>query len=199
MFGQVARDFKFEGKLPSDASHLSYVMNTDTSQVSESDVAPFVAYMYMIAENESNPDENIKENAAKLKSEFEKKYSESHKNFKKALEEAVGTYAAEQSTTNIAKLQDALEKFTQYPTDTINGSNQVAAPVIPFDAEFTVDGINGFRYGDVLKFADILPPRYTNNTVFSVIGVQHTVGNDGIWTTSIRSIMRPSFSQQTTN
>ncbi len=68
----------------------------------------------------------------------------------------------------------------------------MSAPIFPFVADFEIDGINGIRYGDVLQF-DALPKRYTTNTVFSVIGVNHTVSVDGQWKTSIKTIMRPSI------
>ena len=46
LHGTVVRDFKFSGKLPSDASNLAYVVNQDPGQIAESDIAPYVAYMY---------------------------------------------------------------------------------------------------------------------------------------------------------
>ena len=69
---------------------------------------------------------------------------------------------------------------------------QLKAPVIPFDCSFTIDGINGFKYGDVLQF-DGLPKRYTANTVYSIVSTTHTVSTNGEWTTQIRCIMRPKI------
>jgi len=92
-------------------------------------------------------------------------------------------------------LRNALRKYIQYPTDKIQQSNKLAAPIFPFDVSFTIDGINGFRYGDVLQFEG-LPIRYRINTVFSVINVTHTIGSNGIWTTNVRCIMRPKIGKQ---
>jgi hypothetical protein len=64
--------------------------------------------------------------------------------------------------------------------------------VIPFDVEFTIDGINGFRYGDILSFT-ALPSRYTTNAVFPIVGVKQSVNSEGQWTTTIRCIMRPKI------
>ena len=86
----------------------------------------------------------------------------------------------------------ALQKYIQYPSPDIQLSSEIAAPTIPFEVEFTIDGINGFRYGDVLTF-DGLPDRYKKNAVFCVISVTHTVGTDGQWTTTVRCIMRPKI------
>jgi hypothetical protein len=91
-------------------------------------------------------------------------------------------------------LQDALDKaqkaYLQRPTPDIQTSIQNIAPIIPFDISFTIDGIHGFRYGDVLTF-NVLPKKYRVNTVFSIVGVNHQVSQDSTWTTEIRCIMRP--------
>ena len=79
------------------------------------------------------------------------------------------------------------------PTADIQKSQQITAPIFPFTAEFTIDGINGLRYGDVLTF-EALPLKYRVNTVFSVISVTHNVSNTGEWTTAVKCIMRPSIS-----
>ena len=66
------------------------------------------------------------------------------------------------------------------------------APVYPFDVEFTVDGINGLRWGNVLEF-DGLPAKYKNKTTFIIASIIQTVTTDGDWTTKIRCIMRPKI------
>ena len=57
-----------------------------------------------------------------------------------------------------------MQKYIQYPTETIKESNQLSAPVIPFDVEFTIDGVNGLRYGDILDFPG-LPEKYKIQTI----------------------------------
>jgi hypothetical protein len=57
------------------------------------------------------------------------------------------------------------------------------------DLEFTIDGINGFKFGDVLTFAG-LPRRYIDSFVFCVKEIAHSVGNDGEWTTKISCFPR---------
>ena len=93
---------------------------------------------------------------------------------------------------NSQAMYKVLTTYVKYPTDDITKSQQITAPIFPFDAEFTIDGISGFRYGDVLQF-EALPTKYRANTVFSIIGITHTVGSDGSWTTLVRCIMRPSL------
>jgi hypothetical protein len=97
-----------------------------------------------------------------------------------------------QDKDSITEFKKAMLNYIQTPTDDIKKSQQITSPIFPFDASFTIDGINGFRYGDVLKF-DALPKKYTNNTVFSITQINHTVSNDGEWKTKINCIMRPSL------
>ena len=96
------------------------------------------------------------------------------------------------STQRIAELRQSLTKYIQYPTPILTETNQLTAPMYPFDVELTIDGINGFRYGDVLQFPG-LPERYRRNSVFSIISITHTISNSGEWTTKLKCIMRPKF------
>jgi hypothetical protein len=96
------------------------------------------------------------------------------------------------SSTNLQNLSSTMIRHVQYPTPNIRDSMNLATPIIPFDVTVTIDGINGFRYGDVLDFP-ALPSRYRKDVVFSVINVNHTISNDGDWTTTLRCIMRPKI------
>ena len=194
-YGSIVRDFKFSGKLPQDASNLAYVVNQDPSEIAESDIAPYVAYMYSANTVErTGPHELVGNLITQDELDAIKtKYKEAHLNFKEKLRQAKVAFSLDiTNPEKRAALAQALQKYIQYPTPSIIESNQLTAPVIPFDVEFTIDGIHGFRYGDVLTF-DGLPTRYKQNAVFSIISITHTVANDGQWTTSIRCIMRPNI------
>jgi hypothetical protein len=193
--GTVIRDFKFSAKLPSDASSLAYVVNQDPSEIAESDIAPYVAFMYTANTIErTGPNEVISNGITQEDlDKINEIYKDSHKKFLKQYQEAIVNFGNKPTLLESRiTLRDALEKHLQYPTLTIKQSNQLNAPVIPFDVEFTIDGVNGFRYGDVLTF-DALPTRYKRNAVFSIVSIVHTVGSDGQWTTTVRCIMRPAI------
>ena len=122
----------------------------------------------------------------------EKKYRKRHEQYGEELEESLIKYGSDINAENQKALHTSIKNYVQYPTPTIQDTNQFKAPIIPFDASFTIEGINGFRYGDVLKFEG-LPDRYTKNTVFSIIGINHSVSSTGEWNTEIRCIMRPKI------
>jgi phage protein D len=62
---------------------------------------------------------------------------------------------------------------------------QLNKSIFPMELEFTIDGINGLKYGDVLSF-DGLPKRYTESFVFTILGITHAVSNEGEWTTQVK-------------
>jgi hypothetical protein len=176
--GTIVHDFQLKASLPENVSSLSYVLNQDPSRISTEDIAPYINYMY----NSNDPTK---------KTEAEKEYAKQHNLGLDALNAAKVKFSKSMTDKT---LQDALDKaqkaYLQRPTPDIQTSIQNIAPIIPFDISFTIDGIHGFRYGDVLTF-NVLPKKYRVNTVFSIVGVNHQVSQDSTWTTEIRCIMRP--------
>ena len=178
-FGTIVHDFKLSATLPENVNTLFYVIN-QSDDVSQEDIAPYINYMY-----------NSKTAAAKNKLIDE--YSDRHK---KAITDIMESRTKFGLSPGVPELVSALFRslttYLKHPTDSILKSQQLTAPIFPFSAEFTIDGINGFRYGDVLTF-EVLPLKYRENVVFSIISVTHKVSSDGKWLTSVRCIMRPNI------
>jgi hypothetical protein len=86
-------------------------------------------------------------------------------------------------------MYNSLKEWVTYQNESFKENYQVKNPVIPFEVEFTLDGINGFKWGDVLTF-DALPSRYKRNCVFSIISITHNVTDTGEWKTNIKCITR---------
>lgn len=177
--GTICHSFSFSSKLPANAKNLAYVLNT-SKEVSESDIAPFLNFMYQAGSGEVD---GI--------NKFIRKYKQKHIDLLNALNTARTNYGNDPESIESSKqLQGALFDYLKYPTDNIFDSQAQSAPTFPFETNFVIDGINGFRYGDVLQF-NALPKRYRVNTVFSIIGLTHTINTTGKWTTDIKCIMRP--------
>lgn len=177
--GSIVREFSFQAKLPDNVKNLSYVLNSGTD-VSDEEIAPYLNFMY----NAKNPDAI---NAAKAK------YKEKHEQIFKNLIDAKTSYGEKPFTPESStKLSKALIEYIKYPFGDITKTQQMTAPIFPFDAEFKIDGINGLRYGDVVTFAG-LPAKYKTNTVFSIIGMTHDVSTEGEWVTNVKCIMRPQI------
>jgi len=190
--GTVVHDFSFRGKLPDNVASLMTVINQGGSQLSEAILAPQLAYMYTTVDtlNElgsaDNVDPEYKAALTKLEAEFETSYTENITQLK-TTKEALSNKWTE--PTLVAALETALKKYMQTPTQKLKESLKLTKPTIPFDVEFTIDGINGFRYGDVLQFLG-LPLRYRKEIVYTIIQTAHSVDTNGTWTTKIRCIAR---------
>jgi hypothetical protein len=196
--GTIVTGFSFNAKLPDSAATLAYVMNQDPDDISDSDIAPYLSYMYSANTYERGvlngnyyeaPTNLVNEDTLK---KIEDKYKTNYETYLKEFQTAKETYANNgfvKDDERIA-LEEAMRKHIQYPKSILQDTNQLKAPVIPFDASFDIEGINGLKYGDVLKFSG-LPERYTINTVFSIISISHDVSTEGVWKTSIKCIMRP--------
>jgi hypothetical protein len=182
--GSVVRDFKFNATLPANAKNLSYVLNSG-DKVTNDQIAPYMNFMY----NSKNP--------AAINDAI-RQYKQRHQEILTHLSIAKqinGEYPYSwqiKDSSGVMALYKALSDYIKMPTDDIQKSQQITAPIFPFTVEFTIDGINGLRYGDVLTF-DALPKKYRANTVFSIISVAHNVSNTGEWTTAVKCIMRPSI------
>ena len=194
-YGTVIREFSFSGKLPSDASSLAYAVSINPKEISEKDIAPFLSYMYSnntVERGDGTESVGTMITQQQL-DDIIKAYRETHELAITELDKATKSFLSD--PTNMVKrglMAVAMRKYLQYPLPTIQQSNQMKAPIIPFDASFTIDGINGFKYGDVLSFVG-LPKRYQENCVFLVVGQTDSVATDGQWTTAIRCLMRPKI------
>jgi hypothetical protein len=101
------------------------------------------------------------------------------------LADITNTYAQRPTDAeNNKKLEAALTKYITYFTPNIRESMNTNKATFQMELEFTIDGINGFKFGDVLNFNGI-PRRYRDAFVFTVQTITQTVGTDGEWTTKI--------------
>ncbi len=178
--GTIVHNFSFNSTLPESSKNLAYVLNT-SDEISESDVAPFVNFMYTAGSGDVD-----------AINKFLERYERKHLAAVEALTSARNNYGNDPSSKSTQKqIQKSLYEFIKFPKKNLQDSQQVTAPVFPFETEFTIDGINGLRYGDVVQFL-ALPKRYRINTSFSIIGITHNVDGKGFWTTTVKCIMRPN-------
>jgi len=190
--GTVVQDFSFRGKLPSNVASLMTVINQNGNQLSEAILAPQLAYMYTTVDTlqELGIADTADPEYIKILDRLQKEHATNYKTNLDTLylnKNAVSDNWEEQS--RIDALETALKRYIQTPTDNLRDSIKLTKPVIPFDVEFTIDGINGFRYGDILQFNG-LPLRYRKEIVYTIISITHTIDTNGVWTTVIRCVAR---------
>ena len=175
--GTIVKEFNIKATLGGRAKQLAYLLNGG-GDVSEADIAPYLRFMYL----EGGDQQIVK---------ALQRYRNTHFKYLDQLEQTKAEFTNDpQSEKSKLKLKGALRKHLQYPDPDIKQANLLNSPIFPFEVDFTIDGISGFRYGDVLIF-DAIPKRYRQETVFSVKGLSDTVSNDGVWQTKITCMMRP--------
>ena len=192
--GTIVKDFKISAKLPASMQGLMYTTN-NSDNISEEQIAPYMNFMYNNAAIERSGNNEILINAgsANAKTELEKKYKTSHETYLKAFKSASQEFGnIKKNESKQKELQSALTKYIQYPSPTLERSSLMQSPIYPYEVEFTIDGINGFRYGDAVQF-EALPKKYRKDTTFSIISMNHTVSTNGEWDTKLKCVMRPHF------
>ena len=192
--GTIVSDFRFSAKLPSSMQGLMYTVN-NSDTISEEQIAPYMNFMYnnSAVTRVGNTDTITGALNTKEAKELEEKYKASHEKYLAALKVAIQEFGDNKGNpAKQVQLQAALTKYIQYPSPSISRSNQMQSPVYPYEVDFTINGINGFRYGDVLEF-NMLPSKYRTSTTFSIISITHNITTSGEWTTNIKCIMRPKF------
>jgi hypothetical protein len=204
--GSLVREFKLSAKLPSSVQSLMYSINS-TDKVTESQLGPYISFMYNNGTSTRKPqtvtttdgnqvtvDELTTYGGSKeLTEKLANEYKATHEKYILELLSARDAFGRDpRSETKRNAVKSALIKYLQYPFPSIQQTNQVAAPTFPIDAEFTIDGINGLRYGDIIDFP-ALPSKYRTNSTFTIKGINHSISTTGEWTTQVSCLMRPKF------
>jgi hypothetical protein len=177
--GSAVKEFSLSAKMPDNLKNLSYVLNQG-DDLTEAQIAPYMNFMF----NAQN-----KEQLAKLTQNFRSTHEQSVETLARAKKQFGNSPGVPEHQQALYK---ALAEYVKHPVADWRTAQQMTAPLYPFEASVTLDGIQGFRYGDVVQF-DALPLRYRRNTVFSIMSVTHTVSSTGEWTTGLKCMMRPSI------
>ena len=180
--GTIVREFSIKAKLPGSAKNLAFVLN-DGTDVSEAKIAPFLQFMYQ--DNTDAATEAVK----KMLKDYAEKHYAAVETLRETQIKLTENFADQERQT---ALNNALIEYIKYPKERMSDSVLIGSPQFPYEVSFTIDGVSGFRYGDVLDFEGI-PKRYRNTTVFSIKNIQHNVDTSGMWTTKITCMMRPKI------
>lgn len=193
--GSAVYDFNLSAKLPENAGTVLYLNNSTGADASDSNVAPYLSYMYnkqkYFATSRDGWSERMKISNTKVHPTEQAKYKEKHEQYLSHLENCKAAYTVGNPQTAI-NLQNALRKYIQYPTENLNTSQQLTSTILPYEVTFTIDGLNGLKFGDIVHF-DILPNKYKNSVVFVITSVTHNITSDGKWSTSCRCQMKSNM------
>ena len=169
----ICSDISITAKIPARVQEMIY--GIQAGQTTKQIVSLSNAYIYSNTEaRQSMREEHRRKHEDALKSLAEKK---------------LFVAKQPQGDTTYKSLKEALAQYVVYYDADIESSLNNTKPVFPLEISFTIDGINGFKYGDVLNIQGI-PAKYSKNFVFTVIGISHKVTDTGDWSTTITLISR---------
>ncbi|MAG27041.1 hypothetical protein CMI47_15995 [Candidatus Pacearchaeota archaeon] len=120
------------------------------------------------------------------KGEYQKELNNAYSEARRKLSDNVGAEQIEACNTATRKL---IELRTTVEDDDGDKMSVYAVGIsLPLELGITIDGISGIKWGLPLT-VDYLPTRYTGNTFFTIIGVDHSLDSSG-WTTTLKTVMR---------
>jgi len=169
----VVREFSLTSNVPNSVKNM--IFGIDSWNTGPQKQTAYNPYIYADAETR-----------AKLAEEWRIKYIGTSQDL------ADKKYAYVQKPNEpqvITDLKSILEKYVTWFTPNIEDSMKTSKAIFPMELEFTIDGINGLKYGDVLSF-DGLPKRYTDSFIFAIMGITQAVSTDGQWTTQVKCVPR---------
>jgi hypothetical protein len=108
----------------------------------------------------------------------------------KGEEKAFPTYIAElQKYADDESVAAARENLSKKYNNTVSTLNNCSGTPLPFNYKFSLDGIGGFKFGQMVT-CDRIPQQVQKSFEFQVTSVSHTITvND--WITEIETIARP--------
>ena len=169
----ICREVSITNKVPDTLKKMIYGIRGGTS--SDQPITLTNAYIYSTPDERQKLRDDHKKNHANALSDLAKK--------KLAFAQQPG------GETVYNSLKKSLQQYITYYDENIETSLNNTKPIFPLEISFTIDGINGFKYGDVLNIRGI-PGRYSRNFVFMITGISHKVNAQGNWSTTISLVSR---------
>lgn len=170
----VVRDIKLTSKIPENIRSLVY--KNLAEEAGTDPVLSYIPYFFALTDTERKMQTD----------KWKVKHDEAVKELNLAKSEVASKVADAVSKNNLTL---ALKRYLRFFDPDIRKCNSVVKPPYPMSLEFTLDGINGLKFGDVLSVSG-LPKRYSDNFVFCIQNITHTVSNAGEWTTAVTCFPR---------
>lgn len=111
---------------------------------------------------------------------YQKEFDEALSELTKTKENFISIGASDKFTS------DLKSSYAKYKRAATGGAHWLNRAIYPVDLSITIDGINGFKFGDVIK-TNLIPSTYNLpdvDMVFVVTKISHSV-KDGIWETKL--------------
>jgi len=207
----IIKDINFDGSLPNsvamtavyghhkETDDLSVVnsKNDTITSLFKSHGSEFIDKLYpklkQVKNTEIKTEDTIK-SEKKLISEISLREDDKHQEFSIKLKNYLpedgwiikdtnGEYAADDNITHLSAMKLKMLKNAEG-----DPANQLNDMIVPGDFNVKIEGMSGFRIGDIFT-SDILPNVYLKNSVFQITSINHEIDTNA-WDTSIVAKMR---------
>jgi hypothetical protein len=140
----------------------------------------------------SNSDVSTATLSEKATEEFEKELKDAEDALKKDLE-LTGNVGFNDAWSERVRGNFVKVKKSKLKGDGKNGAHWLNEAVYPIDLTITIDGISGFKFGDVIR-TSLIPKHYNDkyDMVFTVTKISHSI-KDGTWETTLNTKSRISM------
>lgn len=192
------RPYKFEANIMKPLIKNVNVISRPSKE------ATFAAYIAARGEEVSitNPEVDVKKappvsvdidlsfGEYKNKKEYDDQYKKNIEEKKKAEESAVDNGFNERWSDTYRGILTKLKRLKYKPDDDGTGAHWLNMAIYPIELTITIDGINGFKFGDVIK-TNLIPSHYNTrwNVVFTITKIIHKV-TPSTWETTLHTAAR---------
>jgi hypothetical protein len=123
---------------------------------------------------------------------FDKQYTDALDTYKNAIEKAKEQGFNEAWSDKVRSSLVKIKKMKVDGKGDPNGAHWLNKAIYPIDLTLTIDGIAGFKFGDVIS-TSLIPKQYTKyKMVFTITKISHSV-KDGVWETTLNTKSRISM------
>lgn len=171
----IVRSMNLSAKLPDKMQAVAYVAARSNFAQNQT------VSLGEIISGQNNREDNVKFNPADLK----------------AAKDQVASGANDDAVNNLKGQLRAYYTDVTAKGDSTSGAKLPNAwQLVPLDLSITLDGINGFNFGNVIS-TNYLPSRYFDakgqKIIFTVSKVEHSI-SEGDWTTTLSTLCRLKYS-----
>ena len=121
---------------------------------------------------------------------FQTQYDEALKNYTESIKKAKERGFNDMWSDKVRSSLTKIKKMKLTNDGGTNSAHWLNNAVYPIDLSLTIDGISGFKFGDVIS-TNLVPKNYFTDykMVFTVTKINHTI-KDGIWETTLNTKSR---------
>lgn len=169
--------------------------------ISSKPPGPMATAAYAEARGKSGPQQTDVRTAKDSEvdtAKFDKEFQESERAYKELKWSFAKTGAGAKFSTDMKGAFAKYKRASRGNPGKAKGAHWLNRALYPVELSVTLDGINGFKFGDVLK-TNLIPKTYNaeeSDMVFVVTKITHTI-KDGIWETKLDTKSRINMGQST--